>query len=192
MPTLPRFLQKQCFDTKLAKIPNFYDFKTIFGFCLSLLVESISTWKIDKIHENCSLDPFQAQEVIDGNLSPEPEKLKISKCSVSNQSSGEGWLWLIKVCYGLISPRKLLQTYIFMIQVKNIIFLESWVRIIQAPPNSVQWSTNSGSLILVSPNMSRKHRKCFHQSWKHCISLILLLLIDSSPCFWMKNKCFEI
>ena len=45
-PTLPRFFQKLCFDTKLAKKPNFSDFETIFGFCSSLLVDSISTLKI--------------------------------------------------------------------------------------------------------------------------------------------------
>ena len=35
-PTLPRFLQKLCFDTKLAEKPNFFDFETIYGFCSSL------------------------------------------------------------------------------------------------------------------------------------------------------------
>ena len=38
--------------------------------------------KIEKIHDNCSLDTFKAQEVIDENLSSGLEKLKISKCSV--------------------------------------------------------------------------------------------------------------
>ena len=70
MPTLPRFLQKPCFDTKLAEKPKFSDFETIFGFCSSLLVESNSTLKIEKIHENCALDPFQAQEVLHGLISP--------------------------------------------------------------------------------------------------------------------------
>ena len=51
-----------------------------------------STWKISKIHEVLALDPFQAQEVIGGTLNPGPEKLKISKCSVSSQILGEGWL----------------------------------------------------------------------------------------------------
>ena len=159
---LLRFLRKLSFDTKLAKKPNFSDFETIFGFCSSLLVDSNSTFQIYKIHYNFSLEPFQDQEVIDGNLSPEPEKLKISKCSISIQISGEGWLWLVKVLHGIISWIKLLQTNLFMLQVRNTLFLESWVRTIQAPPNSVRWSPNSGSLILVSPNMSGKPRKWFH------------------------------
>ena len=38
--TLPQFLQKQCFETKLAEKPKFSNFETISGFYSSLLVES--------------------------------------------------------------------------------------------------------------------------------------------------------
>ena len=48
------------------------------------------TLQIYKIHENCSLNPFQAQELTGGTLSPGSEKPKFSKCSVSNQILGEG------------------------------------------------------------------------------------------------------
>ena len=110
-------------------------------------------------------------------MSPGPEKLKIWKCSVSIQISGEGWLWLVKVLHGLISSINLLYTDLFMIQVKKMFFLESWVRTIQAPPNSVWWPPNSWSLTLFPPNMYGKPIKVFLNKINHFFSLFMNLLL---------------
>ena len=102
-------------------------------------------------------------------------KLKISKCSVSNQISGEGCIWLVKVINSLISSRDPSKTDLFMTQVMYMLFLEFWVCRIQALPNSVWWIPNSWILFLISSSMSGKPRKCTHQSSNHflvsfCIS----------------------
>ena len=44
--TLPRFLQTLSFDKKLAEKPKSSVFKTISGFCSSILVELISAFQI--------------------------------------------------------------------------------------------------------------------------------------------------
>ena len=46
--------------------------------------------KILKIHDNFSLDPFQAQEVIGRTVSQGPKNPNFQMCFVSNQISGEG------------------------------------------------------------------------------------------------------
>ena len=95
---------------------------------------------------------------------PEARKLKISKCSVSNQISGEGCIWLEKVLNSLISSRDPSQMELFMTQVMYMLFLEFWVWWIEALPNSVWWIPNSWILFLISYSMSGKPRKCTHQS----------------------------
>ena len=97
-------------------------------------------------------------------LSPGPENSKNSKCSVSNQISGEGQIWLVKVLYGLISSIRLPQTELFMIQVENMLFLQFWVQAFQALPNLVRWPPNFSIMILVSSNMTGKLKNYFHQS----------------------------
>ena len=121
---------------------------------------------------------------------PKVRKLKISNCSVSNQILGEGCIWPLKVIHGLIPSRNISQTYLFMIQVKNMLFLKSWVRTIQAPPNSIWWSPNSGSLFLISFSMSRKPIKCTHQSINHFFSLILHLPVNSLHDLQRKTMSF--
>ena len=69
----------------------------IYGVCSSIRMDPNSTLKISKIHENFYLEPFLSQEVIGGTLSPGPEKPKFSKCSVSNQILGEGYICLLWV-----------------------------------------------------------------------------------------------
>jgi hypothetical protein len=82
-----------------------------------------STFQISKVSDNFSLDPFRAQDVTGKTLSPRPEKPKFSKCSVSNQISGEGCICLLLVLYGLIKSRKTPQSYLFMTQVDFMLFL---------------------------------------------------------------------
>jgi hypothetical protein len=55
-------------------------------------VDSISSFKITKIHENFSLESFQVQEVNRQNPKLWARELKISKCSVSNKISGKGYI----------------------------------------------------------------------------------------------------
>ena len=154
----PRFLQKLSFDKNLAEKPKSSEFETIYGFSSSILVYLISTYQIFKFHCIFPLEWFQAQLVNRPETEPGARKLKNSKCSISNQISGEGKIWLVKVFHGLIPSRNLPQTKLFMIQVKNMFFLQSWVRAFQALPNSARWSPNSSILILVSSNMTRKPR----------------------------------
>ena len=163
----------------------------IFGFCSSLLLECISTLKISKIHKNWSLESFQSPEVNIPKSEPGARKLKISKCSISNQISGEGWLWLLKVLNCLISSRNLLKNYLFMIQVKNMLFFEFWVWTIQAPPNSIRWPPNSGSLTIFHPNMSGKPTKVIQNKINHFFSLIFHLPVNSSLWFTRKNNEFH-
>ena len=66
-----------------------------------------------------------------------------------------------------------------MIQVENMLFLQFWVRDFQALPNSIRWPPNSSILILVYPNMNRKHKKYFHQSRNNHLILNLHLPVDS-------------
>ena len=122
---------------------------------------------------------------------PGARKLKNSKCSVSNQILGEGQIWLVKLLYGLIPSRNIPKTYLFMIQVENMLFLQFWVRAFQAFPNSIRWPPNSGILILVYPNMIGKPKKYFNQSRNNHLSLILHPLVKSSTGLWMKNKCLK-
>ena len=103
---------------------------------------------------------------------PGARKLENSKCSVSNQISGGGQIWLLKLLYGFKSPRNLTQTYLFMIQVENMLFLQFWVRAFQALPNS-------SILILASPNMTGKPKNYFHQSRNNHLSLNLHLPVNS-------------
>ena len=129
--------------------------------------------------------------MIGGTLSPGPEKLKISKCSVLNQISGEGCFWIVKVLHGLISPRNLSQSDIFMFQVRYIHFLKFWAEQIQALPNSVWWFPNSRILFPTSPNMSKKPIQIIQNSRNKFYSPILHLLIDSSPWVIRKNNEFH-
>ena len=184
-------MQKLCFDTKLAKKPNFSDFETISRFFYSFILDSISNLKIIKIHENCALDSFQAPEVNRRKSESGARKLKISKCSILNQILGEGCIWLVKVLHGLISSINLLHNYLFMIQVNNMLFPESWIRTIQAPPNSVWWPPNSRSLTLCLPNMFGKPIKLIHNQINHFFSLILHLPVNSFLWFTMKNNEFH-
>ena len=55
-------------------------------------------------------------------------KLKNSKYSVSNQISGEGQIWIVKVLNGIIPSRKLPKMELFIIQVENMLFLQFWVQ----------------------------------------------------------------
>jgi hypothetical protein len=72
-------------------LPNKHlPFETISRFCSSLLVDCISTLQFTQIHDNFSLELFQAQEVNRRKSEFGARKLKFSKCFVSNQISGEG------------------------------------------------------------------------------------------------------
>ena len=55
-------------------------------------------------------------------------KKKFSKFFVSNQISGEGYICILWVLYGIISSIKTPQSYLFMIQVDFMLFLRLWVR----------------------------------------------------------------
>ena len=89
---LPRFSKKISIQANLAENLNSPVFEMIFGFCSSLPVDDNSTLKILIIHENFSLGPILGLEVTIGTLSLGAKKLKFSKCFVSNQISGEGYL----------------------------------------------------------------------------------------------------
>ena len=89
---LPRFSKKISFQANLAEKSISFVFETIYGFCSSLRMDSNSTFQISKIHKNFSIYTILAQEVIGRTLSLWPEKPKFSKCSVSNQILGEGYL----------------------------------------------------------------------------------------------------
>ena len=85
-----QFMQKMSFDKNLAENPKSSIFEMISRICSSLLVDLISTFQIFKFHWICSLELFQDQEVNRPETEPRAQKLKISKCSVSNEISGEG------------------------------------------------------------------------------------------------------
>ena len=78
-----------------------------------------------------------------------------------------------------------------MIQVENMLFLQFWVRAFQALPNSVRWPPNSSILILVSPNMTGKPKKYFHQSRINYLSLNLHLPVNSLHDLQGKNNKFH-
>jgi hypothetical protein len=78
-------------------------FETISGFCSSLQVDSNKSLKISIIHDNFSLGSIIGAEVIAGNLSPESKKLKLSKCSVLDQTSEEYFYVYYGNYMGLIS-----------------------------------------------------------------------------------------
>jgi hypothetical protein len=61
--------------------------------------------------------------VTGGTLSPGPKKPKFSKCSISNQILGEGYLWLVWVLYGIILSRNTSKSDLFMDQVDFMFFL---------------------------------------------------------------------
>ena len=119
------------------------------------------------------------------------EKPKFSKCSVSNQILGEGYICLVWVLYGLISSRNTPKIDLFMTQVDFMLFLRFSVRSIQALPNPVRCFPNSKILFLIPPNMYRKDNKIIYNPRNHIFSLILYLPIDSSPWFSKKNKVFQ-
>ena len=127
-----------------------------------------------------------------GTVSLGHEKPKFSKCSISNQNSGEGYLLLVWVFYGIIFSINTSQSDLFMTQVDYMHFLKFWVQSIQALPNSIWWLPNFGILFPTPPNMSGKHRKKLHHIINHFLSLILHLPIDSTPWFSMKNKCVKV
>ena len=156
-----------------------------------VFIISSSTFQISKIHDNFSLDPFHAQEVKGGTLSPTPEKPKFSRCSISNQISGEGCICLVWVCYDIISSRNTPQCDLFMTQVDFMFFLGFWVQTIQALLNPGGCFPNSRILFLIPPNVCGKAKKRIQNTRNHILSLIFHLPIDSSPWFSRKNKVFE-
>ena len=70
---------KTSFRANLVKKSILSDFERISGFCSSLRMDSISTWKFSKIDDNFSLDSFQDQEVNRWNPEPEARKTQIFK-----------------------------------------------------------------------------------------------------------------
>ena len=124
-------------------------------------------------------------------LSPGPEKPKFSKCSVSNQILGEGYLWLLWVLYGLIFSINTSQIYLFMTQVDFMLFLKLWVWSIQTLPNPVRCFPNPGILFPNSPNIYRQDIHSIFNPTNLFFSLILNLPLDSSPCFNMKINEFH-
>ena len=111
--------------------------------------------------------------------------------SVLNQITGEGYLWLVWVLYGLIFKIKNQKSDLIMTQVDLMLFLSLWVQSIQALPNTIRCFPNPGILFPNSPNMYRKYNKIIYNSRNDIFSLILNLLIDSSPWFSRKNKVFQ-
>jgi hypothetical protein len=148
-------------------------------------------FKIKIIHDNFSLDPTLFQEVMGRTLSLGLEKTKFSKCSILNQISGEGYLWLVWVLYGIIFSIQTQKSDLFMTQVDFMLFLRLWIWLIQALPNLVRCFPNLGILFPNSPNMYRKYNKCIYNMINNIFSLILNLLIDSSPWFSRKNIVFQ-
>ena len=122
--------------------------------------------------------------MIGGALSPRPEKPKFSKCSVSNQILGEGFIWLVKVLHGIISPRNLSQSDLFMPQVDYMLFLKSWVWLIQALPNSVRWPPNFGILYPTPPNIYGKTRKIIQNHGDESMGRWKMRLRKSFHRFW--------
>ena len=92
---LPRFSRNFKLWANLAENSNSYVFETIYGFCLSLWVDANSNFQISRIHENFSLEPILGPKVTVETLSPGSEKLKISKCFVSDKTSEEYCLCLV-------------------------------------------------------------------------------------------------
>jgi hypothetical protein len=121
---------------------------------------------------------------------PRARKIKISKCSVSNQILGEGCIWPMKVIHGIISSRNISQNDLFMTQVMYMLFLEFWECQIQALPNSIWWIPNSWILFLISSSMFGKPIKFTHQSSNHFLSLILHLPISSLHDLQRKTMSF--
>ena len=126
-----------------------------------------------------------------GILSPGLEKPKFLNCSVSNQISGEGYLWLLWVFCGLIFSRNTPQSYLFMTQVDFMLFLRFWVRSIQALPNLVRWLPNSGILFITPPHVCGKSKKSIKIPRNHFFSLILHLPVNSSLWFTRKKNGFH-
>ena len=154
-------------------------------------MDSNKNLQISKIHYNFSLEPILGQEVTCGTVNAGPEKPKFLKCSVLNQISGEGYLWPIWVLCGLISSINTSKSVLFMTQVDFMPFLRLWVWSIQALPNHVRCFPNYGILFLISSNMYSKDNKSIYNPRNYIFSLILNLLIDSSPWFSRKNKVFQ-
>ena len=124
-------------------------------------------------------------------LSLGPEKLKISKCSVSNQISREVCICLVWVLYVIISSINTPQSYLFMTQVDFMLFLRLWVWLIQALPNHVWCFPNSKILFLKYSTMYVQSNKIIYNRKNHMFSLILNLTLDSSPCSNMKTNEFQ-
>ena len=140
------------------------------------------------MHDNFSLGRIFGPKVTNRTLSPGPEKLKFLKCSVSNQISWEGYLWILWVWYGLIFLINTPQSDLFMVQVDFMLFLRLWVWSIKAPPNPVRPFPNYLILFLNSPNMYRKYNHGILNPGKHIFHLILNLPIKSSPWFSKKKQ----
>ena len=76
---LPWFPWNFSFQVNLVEKSIFSVFETISGYCSSIWMDSNSTWKFSKIHENFSLESFQAQEVNRQNPEPGAQKTQIFK-----------------------------------------------------------------------------------------------------------------
>ena len=126
-----------------------------------------------------------------GTLSPRPKKPKFSNCSVSNEISGEDYLRLVWVWYGIIFSRNTSQSYLFMTQVDFMLFLRLWVRSIQALPNLVRSFPNPRFLSQNSPNIYMKSIQGIFNLRNIFFNLILNPPLDSSACFNMKNNEFH-
>ena len=187
---LPWFSKKISFQANLAE--NSYSFvsKIIYVFCSFIRVDDNSTFQISIIHDNFSIGPILGLEVTIRTLSPRLEKLKFSKCSISNQISGECYLWIMDILC-LFFSWKTLQVYLIMTQVDFKLFLRLWVQSIQASPNYVRYFSNSWVLSPNYPNVYRKAIQGFYNSTKKKFSLILNLPLDSPPWFTRKIKCFN-
>ena len=129
--------------------------------------------------------------MIGETLSLRLEKPKFSKCFVSNQILGEGYLWLVWERYGIISLGNTPQIYLFMTQGDFMLFLRLWVRSIQALCNPIRCFPNDGILFLISPNLYRKYNKRIFNPRNHFFSLIFNPPIDSSPWISRKNNEFH-
>lgn len=140
---------------------------------------------------NFSIGSILGPEVTIRTLSPRAEKLKFSKCSISNQISREVYLWLLWVLYGLIFSWNTWKFDLVMTQVDFKLFLRLWVWLIQASPNSIRCFTNPWVFSPNSPNIYRQSIQGNFNPINHFFRLILNLPLDSSLCFNMKNNEFQ-
>ena len=160
-------------------------------FCSSLWVDFNSSFQISIIHDNFDLGSILGPKVTVETLSTGPEKLKFSKCYISNQISGEAYLWLLWILYGLIFSQNTPQSYLFMNQSDFMLFLGLWFWSIQALPNFARSFPNFGILFPNSPNVYKKAIQGIFNSRNLFFSLTLNLPLDSSPCFNTENNEFH-